>query len=1109
MFLRVTAVLLLVVAITTSLCAQTPSGEISGVVTDQTGAVMVGVKVTLTNPATNATREVQTNDAGLYAFPALPPGIYSLNVQKSGFRAIERRNVEVLVGSANRIDFQLEVGELSNTVEVIGGAPVLQSENASIGTVIENRSIVELPLNGRNYLQLTSLIPGATTNGPASAQGQQRMGGQRNSFALNVAGQRIHFNHYSLDGVENTDLNFNSYMLLPSIDAIREFKVESGLFDAEYGRAIAQVNVSTKSGTNQFHATLFHFLRNSALDAKNYFDRPNDPIPPFKRNQYGLTASGPVVVPKLYNGRDRFFFLFNWEGLRERKALTATPSLPLTAWRNGDFSGAATIYDPRTRGFDAAGNVTSAPTPFANNRIPENRIHPVSKKLLAFYPLPQAERTGANFVNNEARRIDADQYTYRFDFTESSNSTWFFRHSISHELGYDPFAIPNMGINTDTDVQQGVLANTRTFGSNKVNDIRFGLSRLVNAHISPRANTVNVVKELGINIPSDNPLYWGVPNIGISGLSGLGEESDAPFINYDTTIQLVDNFSWTLGKHSYKFGGEVRRVRYNQIGGVVTRGRFNFDGRYTQQPLLPAAQRGGHAFADFLLGHFNNAEGQIGAPVANFRSNYFALYAQDNWKLTPKLTLNYGLRWENDQPFLDKHDAIVNIDFRWDNSHEPIYVRAGAGDPFEGNPAFRLASDIQYVRDGRFGRRAYKNDLNDFAPRLGIAYQINSKTVLRTGAGIYYVRDIGNAVFDIVRNAPFTIRRNEPAESFRPNLSFEQPFARTGAPTFILINQFDEPSSYVAQWSLGFQRELTSDMTVEATYFGSAGVHLRRLQTYNQTRPSQLANSNLSRPFPKFGGFQVMNAPSHSSYHALYLKVQQRFSRGLTFISSFAWSKSIDNGSGIRTSVGDSLTPSNDYNLELERGLSAFDFRRRWTTSWVWELPVGKGKRWLGDNRVADLVVGGWQLGGIFTLQDGFPFTVTCGPGNIQNGGGVCYPDSTGANPNLSRDEQTRTRFFNTGAYVDRIPAGGNFRFGTTGRNSVIGPGIISFDASANKKFYVTESKFVEFRTEIFNLPNHPVWNQPGTQLRTPNYGVITSTRLDSRQLQFALKLVF
>ncbi len=1102
--------LLLAVFLIAPLGAQTPSGEISGVVNDQTTAAVAGVKVALVNLATNATREVQTNDSGLYAFPALAPGVYTLKAEKQGFRAVERKNIEVLVGSANRIDLALEVGELTNVVEIAGGAPILQSENASIGTVIENRSIVELPLNGRNYLQLTSLIPGATTNGPSSSQGKQRMGGQRNSFALNVSGQRIHYNHYSLDGIENTDLNFNSYMLLPSIDAIQEFKVEAGLFDAEYGRAIAQINVSTKSGGNQFHGTLFEFLRNSSLDAKNYFDRADRPIPPFKRNQYGATAGGPVWIPKLFNGKDRLFFLFNWEGLRERKALTQAINVPLAAERLGDFSAnPSIIYDPRTRVFDAAGNVIGTPTPFAGNKIPDNRIHPVSRKLLAYFPAAQNANRVNNYLNDESKRINADQFTYRLDFTESSNSSWFFRHSISHELGLDPYPLPNMGINTDTDVQQGVIANTRTIGSSKVNDLRIGLSRLVNGHISPRANTENVVKALGINIPSDNPLYWGVPNIGITGFAGIGEESDAPFINYDTTFQLIDNFSWTVGKHSAKFGGEWRRVRYNQIGGVVTRGRFGFDGRFTQQPLLAAANRGGAPLADFLLGHFNNAEGQIGAPVANFRSNYFALYAQDNWKITPKLTLNFGLRWENDQPFRDKHDAIVNIDFRWDNSLEPTYVRAGEGDPYAGNVPFRLASDIKYVRDGRFGSRAYRNDKNDFAPRLGIAYQINSKTVLRTGAGLYYVRDIGNATFDIVRNAPFTVRRNEPAESFRPNLSFEQPFARTGAPTFILINQFDEPSSYVAQWSFGFQREVTSNMTAEITYFGSAGVHLRRLQSYNNPEPSQLPNTNNARPFPKFGSFQVMNAPSHSSYHALYLKAQRRFSNGLTFISSFAWGKSIDNGSGVRTTDGDSLTPSNNYNLALERGLSAFDFRRRWTTSGLWDLPIGKGKQINLDNKFANALIGGWQLGGIFTLQDGFPFTVLCGPGNIQNGGGVCYPDSTGANPNLPRDQQTRTRFFNLDAYVDRIPATGNFRYGTTGRNSVTGPGIISLDASLNKKFLFTEGRYLEFRTEVFNAPNHPIWNPPGNQLRTPNAGVITSTKIDSRQLQFGLKLVF
>jgi hypothetical protein len=1107
------ALLFLLVAIVPAR-AQTPSGEISGTVADASGLPVPGVTITLTNQATNVPRVVQTNEVGLYVISAIPPGTYDLKAELVGFGTVERKGINVQVGSSNRLAFTMEVGNLSETLEVKAGVPLIQTESAAISTVIENRAIVELPLNGRNYLQLASLIPGATTNGPSSSQGKQRMGGQRNSFALNIAGQRVHFNHYSLDGVENTDLNFNSYMLLPSVDALEEFNVVSGLFDAEYGRAIAQVNVSTKSGSNRLRGTAFEFLRNSRLDAKNYFDRPQDPIPPFKRNQYGGTVGGPVILPKIVDGRNRLFFMFNWEGLRETKSLTATPSLPLTAWRTGDFSGLRDasgnlipIYDPATRVFDAAGNVLQAPTAFPGNLIPANRIDPVSQKLLAYFPLATQQVTGPNFVNNEARKVNADQYTYRLDFTQGA-STWMFRHSISHELGYDPFAIPNMGSNTDTDVHQAVFSNTRTLGSNKLNDARFGFGYLKNGHISPRANVDNVVKTLGINLPSDNPLYWGVPNINITGLSGLGEESDAPFINDDKTIQLVDNFTWTVATHSFKFGGELRHVLYNQIGGVVTRGRFAFDGRYTQNPLAPAASRGGAAFADFLLGDFNRAEGQVGAPIANFRSNYFALYAQDQWRLRSNVTMNYGLRWEYDQPYSDTNDAIVNIDFDWANSHPPIFVRAGTGDPYEGNPAFRLAPDVQYVRDGRFGRGAYKPDKNDFAPRVGIAWSVTPDTVIRSGGGIYYVRDIGNAVFDTVRNAPFTIRRDEPAESFRPNLSFQQPFARTGAPTFILAAQYDEPSSYIGQWSLGVQRELGANMSMEATYFGSVGRHLRRLMSYNNPEPSQLANTNLARPFPLFGSIQVMSAPSSSKYNALYLKLQRRFSQGVSFLSSFSYGKSTDNGSGVRTTDGDSLTPSNNYDLGLETGLSAFDFRRRWTTSWLWDLPFGRNRAHLNRGGITDAVLGGWQLGGILTLQDGFPFTVQCGPGNIQNGGGICYPDYTGIDWKLPADQRTRTRYFNTDAFVDRTNPGGPFRYGTVPRNSLIGPGIISLDASANKRFLMG-SRYLEARIEIFNLPNRPIWNQPGNQLRTPNFGVITSTRIDSRQIQLGLKFVF
>ncbi len=452
----------------------------------------------------------------------------------------------------------------------------------------------------------------------------------------------------------------------------------------------------------------------------------------------------------------------------------------------------------------------------------------------------------------------------------------------------------------------------------------------------------------------------------------------------------------------------------------------------------------------------------------------------------------------------------MNVDFRWDSSIEPTFVRLGSGDPLEGNPRFPPGPNIKYVRDGRFGRRAGVNDLNDFGPRLGIAYQLTPKTVLRTGAGIYYVRDIGNAVFDVVRNIPFTIRRNEPANTFRPNLSWEQPFTQLGAPTFLLINQHGERTSYVNQWSFGVQQQLSGDTSLEVTYLGSAGVKLRRLANYNIPPPGP-GDITPRRPYPKFGQFQVMYAPSHSSYQALQVRLQRRFSKGLTLLSSYAYGRSIDNGSGIRTTDGDSLTPTDTNNLRRERGLSAFDFRQRWTSSWLYELPFGRGRRFFSSAPGAvNTLLGGWQLGGILTLQDGFPLTARCGPGTLQNGGDGCYPDVVpGQAANLPRDQRSRTRWFNTAAFVDRLPGGETYRFGNSGRNTVIGPGILAFDFSLIKNFKFTERTALEFRSEFFNLPNHPIFGQPGDTLRTSSYGISNSTRIDSRQIQLALRLVF
>ena len=1097
MSIRVFQSLAALVLMTTSLFAQAGTGEINGSVTDPSGAVVGEALVTLTNPSTGFRRTLRTNTNGFYSAPALIPGIYSVKVELTGFASQQRSSIELQTGQAVKVDFVLQVGNVAEIVEVTGGAPVLETEQTSVGAVIENKRIVELPLNGRNYLQLASLIPGATTNGPASSQGQQRMGGARNQFALNVAGQRVHYNHYSLDGMENTDPNFNTYLFLPSIDALQEFKIESGLFSAEYGRAIAQVNVSTKSGTNEFHGVAFEFVRNSYFDAKNFFANPNADNPPFKRNQFGGTFSGPVWIPKVYDGRNKLFFMFNYEGLRERKALTNQGTLPPADFRSGNLSRiSARLIDPLNG------------QPFANNQIPSTRIHPTSKTVLErFYPLPNQQGTGSlglgnNYLNDEGRRSDGNQFTIRTDLTAIRNQTFFFRFSQTKEPQYIPSQIRNTGNNVDILGQQGVIGHTSVIGATKVNEFKFGINYFKSANIQQRAFTENVVGELGITGVSQDPLYWGIPVFQISNYSNVGECNDCPFVNWNTTFQLTDNFSWIAGKHTFKFGGEFRRLRYNQIGAVVPRGRFSWNGQYSGDPM-----------ADFLLGHFSNTEGQVGAPIANFRNNYMALYIQDTWKVTPKLTLNYGLRWEYESPYYDKHDAIVNVDFLWDNSRAPIFVRAGEGDPFAGNPQFPFPASYNYVRDGRFGRGAYMPDKNDIGPRLGIAYKLTDKTVLRAGGGIYFVRDIGNAVFDVVRNQPFTVRQNEPADRNTPNLTWNRPFSNPGAATFLLANQYGERTSYVGQWQASVQRELTKDMSLELTYMGSSGIKLRRLMSYNNPIPGP-GNQSANRPLPAYGGFQVMNAPSHSNYHSLQARLQHRFSHGFTVLGSYAYGKSIDNGSGIRTTDGDPLTPSDNYNLAAERGLSAFDFRQRLTISALYDVPIGRGRAIDLTSSVANFLIGGWQFGGILTFQGGFPMTVFCGPGNIQNGGGYCKPDAVlGADPNLPSDQRSVQRYFNTDAYVDRVgqnPAAISvFRYGTAGRNTVRGPGITSIDASLNKRFRFNEQHNLEFRVEMFNMPNHPIFANPGTTLRNPTYGVIGGTRLDNRQIQLALKYNF
>ena len=1096
-----------------TLCAQVPTAEITGTVTDSSGGAVANATVTITNIDTNAGRTLVTNPSGVYDAPALPPGSYSVKVSMSGFRTALNNKVLIEVGQVDRLDFALQVGNVSETVTVKDSAPTIDTETATVGTVVENKPIQELPLNGRNYLQLASLVPGATTYGPVLNVAQTRLAGDRSNFGLNVAGQREEFNHYTLDGVENTDPNFSGYLFQPSVDALQEFKVETSTYGAEYGRGIAQINVVTKSGTNEYHGTLWEFLRNSNLDAKNFFDTVGA-IPPFKRNQFGGTLGGPVQIPKIVNGKNKLFFFLNYEGTRQVKAQSTVSSVPLASDRTGNFSTSKPIiYDPATRVLSPDGTKVLSQSAFAGNVIPSSRISPVSLFALNhFFPVPNQNVNSYtnNYLSNESAIANSDQGTARVDYQQSSNSSFQFRYSHMNEPQYTPGLFPGQGTNNSTVTDQGVLGHTWVIGANKVNEFKFGLSRLAITNLQANAYQNDYVAQMGLTGLTDIPLFYGSPVISINGLSPVGDNPNGPYENFDTIFEWTDNFSWTHDTHTIKFGGDFLRTRFNMTGNDVARGRFSFNGQYTSLAgVAPATQ---NSVADYLLGNMSLSESQTGLVVSQMRNYSLNFYFQDQWKVTPKLTVNYGIRYELQPGYNDTQDRIVNLDFNWANQIVPTYVRAGTGNPYQGNPPFPLPATIPYVRDGRFGNTTFKTPFRQWAPRLGLAYSLNSKTVIRAGAGIFYVRDIADAMFDLERNAPFTLRRSISSNTLIPNQSWSAPFAVVGSPTLTPAWQWGDPQPYVGQWSFTVQRQLTQDMSLEAGYVGSAGIHLNRYLYYNEAPPGGPGNYNLRRPFPQLGDVQDVAAASHSNYNALNLRLQQRFAHGFTLLSSFSWEKSIDNGSGIRPPGTESYVPQDMNNLALERSLSSFDFGTRWTTSGLYELPFGKGKLLLKSaNHFVDLLVGGWQLGGIYTLQGGFPFSAACTSNSTyMNNSAQCRPDATGIAPSLSNPSPNE--WFNTAAFVNRIgfvPGTGPYRVGTSGRNVIRGPGISELDASLFKFFHLTERTNLEFRSEIFNLPNHPIFANPGATVGTASYGVISATNLPSREIQFALKLNF
>ena len=1138
--------------------AQT-GGQIAGEVRDSSGATVPIASVTVTNTETNLTRSTETNSAGLYSFPDLTPGMYSVRVVMAGFDTIIKSNIQLQVQQAARVDFTLAVGQAIQTVEVSASAALLATDNATVGTVINEARIREMPLNGRNFWSLVGASPNVTTNFTPAAQAGGRLGGSRGNVTIALAGARSTWENYTLNGITNTDIDFNSYILQPSVDAILEFKVQSGIYPAEFGRAAGQVNVSTKPGTNSYHGTLSEFLRNDKLDARSYdfssasrsATNPSPLSQPYRQNQYGYTLGGPVRIPKVFNGKNRLFFMSNFEGYKSRLTSTSFATTLTPAMRNGDFSSllsAGVVLADATTRTGTFPNITQSV--FPNNQIPQTRLSPGSTLLLKYMPEPnQPAAAGLPFRNYQyalVTPVDKDTVTERIDFNESSRSQWFGRYSWNDESQFATNPLTVDGNVLKTRASQWVLSNIRTLAPNKVNDARFGYNSLFNNITQQLAGVEDVNAKLGTPVKVTDPNSWGIPNIGLSqNLTSFGNPTSSPFQIDDKFFQFVDNFSWVRGKHSLRMGGEYRINHFPQVGNEFPRGQFLFSNQFTNTitptSATAATQSGGYTGAAYMLGYMNNSIIAVALAQSDFQNKEWATYIDDSWRIHPRLTLSLGLRWEVMQPLLDKlglepnvqlNQPLPNVANVQDQSKHPVYVRTGTGNFYDGL-AFRYSPyyttpgaatpvgglpALQTVRDGRLGDRLINTNYHNFSPRLGIAWSPSDKWSIRTGFGIFYSEESKNSIFDFSRGMGGRTGQLTPTTYGKPTFSYTDFLDTSTLPVTVPINltwggNSHLPTSSTMQYMLNVQRTLGQSSTVEVGYLGSQSRHLDYLSNQNQGILNAALPVAQRLPYPEWGasGIQYLSADGIGNYNAFSAKLTQRFRGNLDTLLAYTWSKSLDTTSNIRGTGNDFSPQDARCPNTCEKGPSDFNVPKRFSASVLYTLPFGKGQRFLNHGGVVNQVVGGWKLSAIVVLQSGGVVNTSA----WDSGGTLFITNATRLNCNAGVDpllpNHNQNGWFNSAAFSN--PLAGTF--GNCGRNILRGPWRGTQDASVAKYFPIRERTNLEFRMELFNAPNHVVLNNPGASwgggsgpAPIATFGFITGAGT-MRQIQFALKLNF
>ena len=1075
------------------------TATISGVVTDPSGASVPGVRVTLVNTAIQFTRVVETNVSGQYVASSIPTGAYVITAIKAGFEKLQRSGVELTAATTLTVDVQIAVGSETQTVSVTAAAPLLQSQSAEVSSLVDSQQMVALPLVSRDFTDLVLLTPGAHVGSASNLAEGSSPYAMRGGANYSVNGALAAGNSYLVDGIYNRNLWLNTLVMVPVVDAIQEYRVLTSNYAAEYGESSGAVTeVETKSGSNQFHGTAWEFLRNDKLNANSFFNnRSGVRRPGFRRNEFGVTAGGPAI-------RNRTFLFGDYQGIRLAQPQTQTSTIPTLAQQQmvetGNFSGfGTTIYNPY---ITQNVNGSTVRVAFPNNRIPTNLLDPAAVRLFNLLPAPTSAGTTNNYIFNPALTQRTDQFDLRADQNLGASDHLFFRYGYDNSTQVNPGVIPSPtnpgvpigpylstatnGTTTPLITQSATLAYTKTFNANTVLQSHFAVVRW-NANITPLGLPYNTASALGIPGININDKSGGLPAFTISGYQEIGDNSTYPEDSHSTTFQLDSSLTRVQGSHTIKFGLLFLRHRFNGFSAFPTRGTFDFNGQYTRQIGTTSSQT---ALADFALGATDNVTRNILNGTFGMRLWQLAPFVQDTWRISSRLTLDLGFRWEIYAPPYDVHNHWSNL-----NVNTGQLLVAGLNDN---------------------GRRLRNFDFDTPAPRVGVAYALTSdrKTILRAGFGISYV-DMNAGGAQLYKNLPYYFAQTVTTDiNGAPPTTISQ-----GLPTPVqpsLTNQVALSSgspnawdmslreSEILQWSFGIQRQLRSDLMLSVAYVGTRGERiLINSQNLNQSLPGPGAQGP-RRPYalinPNLVNLAYRTNSGDSKYESLQLHLEKRFSRGLTFGASYTYASylsDVGNPNG-----GGNSDIQNSFCIACNWGPTPDAYRHVLSVNHVYELPFGHNRAYLTRGPFA-YVLGNWNLSGIWTVQSGQYFTPILGT-NVSNssGGGTQRPNRI-ASGNLSAG-QSITHWFDTSAFVSPSL----YTFGNSGTGILSGPAYFNVDLSLVRHFPISERYGIDVRSEWFNSFNRANFNVPTATIGTPQAGVISST-FPARIIQMAVKLSF